>query len=248
MRGDVIGRSGLPGTYSKARPFNSRCLRTQTGRLIDARALSVAWDYPGGHPEREHEPCRICGGSMSAWPVRGVGRSFWFSGNGDIGSKVLRKDAVCRRWRSCVNGDGQSVPVVLPVAEHPTPGSLNRLTHEYEVKDDLDDAWAARPLGLVRERGQTILVLKDPGGEPIGRLIGPRMEIRTFLSLAVALSAATRRLHKDGRVQGHQADQSPCQFRDRPSLADRLWDEPMQCYDLRQLHRMIRVFARSTPH
>jgi hypothetical protein len=49
---------------------------------------------------------------------------------------------------------------VLPVAEHPTPGSLNRLTHEYELKDDLDDAWAAQPLGLERERAQTMLVLK----------------------------------------------------------------------------------------
>jgi PAS domain S-box-containing protein len=129
--------------------------------------------------------------------------SSWFSGNADIGSEVLWEDAerlLCRRWRPCANGDRQSVLVVLPVAEHPTPGSLNRFTHEYEVKDDLDDAWAARPLGLVRERGQTILMLKDPGGEPLDRLIGPRMEIRTFLRLAVALAAALGRLHKGGLV------------------------------------------------
>ncbi|SHG95337.1 trifunctional serine/threonine-protein kinase/ATP-binding protein/sensor histidine kinase [Bradyrhizobium erythrophlei] len=129
--------------------------------------------------------------------------SSWFSGNGDIGSEVLWEDGerlFCRRWRPCANGDRQSVLVMLPVAEHPTPGSLNRLTHEYEVKDDLDDAWAARPLELVRERGQTILMLKDPGGEPLDRLIGPRMEIKTFLRLAVALAAALGRLHKGGLV------------------------------------------------
>jgi len=89
---------------------------------------------------------------------------------------------------------------VLPVAEHPTPGSLNRLTHEYELKDDLDDAWAARPLGLERERGQTMLVLNDPGGEPLDRLIGPPMEVGRFLRLAVALSAAVGRLHERGLV------------------------------------------------
>jgi PAS domain S-box-containing protein len=132
-----------------------------------------------------------------------MGPSSWFIGNSDIGSEVLWEDAeriLCRRWRTCANGDRQSVLVVLPVAEHPPPGSLNRLTHEYEIKDDLDDAWAARPLGLVGERGRTILVLKDPEGEPLDRLIGPRMEIRTFLRLAVALSAALGRLHKRGLV------------------------------------------------
>src|ERR1700730_14973195 len=97
-------------------------------------------------------------------------------------------------------GDRQAVPAVLPGPEHPTPDSLNRLTHEYGLKDDLDRAWAARPLELMRERGQTILVLKDPGGEPLDRLIGPPMEIGTFLRLAVALSAALRQLHERGLV------------------------------------------------
>jgi hypothetical protein len=45
------------------------------------------------------------------------------------------------------------VLVVRPVSEHPTPGTLNRLTHEYDLKDHLDDAWAARPVG----RGGTFL-------------------------------------------------------------------------------------------
>jgi len=111
-----------------------------------------------------------------------------------------RERVVCRRWRHRADGDRQFVLAVLPVAEHPTPGSLNRLTHEYELKDDLDDAWAARPLGLERERGQTMLVLNDPGGEPLDRFIGPPMEVGRFLRLAVALSAALGRLHERGLV------------------------------------------------
>ncbi|MHB8268073.1 trifunctional serine/threonine-protein kinase/ATP-binding protein/sensor histidine kinase [Bradyrhizobium sp.] len=127
----------------------------------------------------------------------------WFIGNPDIGSEVLWQDAerlLCRGGRVGADGDRQSVLVVLPVPEHPTSNSLNRLTHEYEIKDDLDDAWAARPLELVRERGQTILVLKDPGGEPLDRLLDSPMELGRFLRLAVGLVAALGRLHERGLV------------------------------------------------
>src|SRR5262249_51177862 len=134
---------------------------------------------------------------------RQMNLSSWFSGDDDISSEMLWEDGerlFCRRWRHSANDDRRAVLVVLPVAEHPTPGSLNRLTHEYEVKDDLEDAGAGGPLGLGRERGQTMLVLKDPGGEPLDRLIGPPMEVGRFLRLAVALSAALGRLHERGLV------------------------------------------------
>jgi PAS domain S-box-containing protein len=117
--------------------------------------------------------------------------------------EVLWEDGerlVRRGLRTCANGDRHAVLEVLPVAEHPTPGSLNRLSHEYQLKDDLDDAWAARPLELVRASGQTTLLLKDPGGEPLDRLIGPPMEVGRFLRIAVAVSAALGRLHERGLI------------------------------------------------
>ena len=130
--------------------------------------------------------------------------SSWFGADGGTSvEEVLWQDGervVCRRWRDGAGRDRQAVLVALQVAEHPTPGSLNRLTHEYEVREELDDAWAARPLAIVRERGQTILVLNDPGGEPLDRLIGSPMEVGRFLRLAVALSAALRQLHERGLV------------------------------------------------
>jgi hypothetical protein len=35
---------------------------------------------------------------------------------------------------------------------------LDRFSHEYALKDELDGAWAARPLEMVREPGRTLLV------------------------------------------------------------------------------------------
>jgi hypothetical protein len=46
-------------------------------------------------------------------------------------------------------GDRSAVLVVLPAAEHASPSSLDRLAHEYGLKDELDKAWAAQPLALV---------------------------------------------------------------------------------------------------
>jgi hypothetical protein len=79
---------------------------------------------------------------------------------------------------------------VLPVAEHPTSATLDRLAREYGLKDELDGAWALRPLDLVREGGRTVLVLEDTRSEPLDRLLGAPMEVRSFLRLAIAVAAA----------------------------------------------------------
>jgi PAS domain S-box-containing protein len=123
----------------------------------------------------------------------------------DAGSslQVLWEDGervFCKGWRDTADGERHAILAVLPAEQHPTPGSLNRLTHEYELKDYLDGAWAARPLELVRERGRIMLVLEDTGGEPLDHLIGRPMEVGRFLPLAVALSAALGRLHERGLV------------------------------------------------
>jgi predicted ATPase/signal transduction histidine kinase len=106
----------------------------------------------------------------------------------------------CKGRHEGADGDWRAVLAVVPAAGQPTPGSLNRLIHEYGLKDELDEAWAVRPLALVRERGQTILVLNDPGGEPIERLLSVPMDVGKFLRLAVALSAALRQLHARGLI------------------------------------------------
>jgi hypothetical protein len=69
---------------------------------------------------------------------------------------------------------------------------VDRLTHECGLKDELDGRSAVRPLALVREHGRTVLLLDDPGGEPLDQLLGQPMEMGKFLRFATGLSAALR--------------------------------------------------------
>jgi PAS domain S-box-containing protein len=124
-----------------------------------------------------------------------------FVSGGNSGLQVLWEDGERVFCRGNSHGDGTTpVLAVLPAIEHPAPAVLDRLVHEYELRDELDAAWAARPLEFVREQGQAILLLQDPGGEPLERLIGPPMGLEVFLRLAIALSVALGRLHGRGLV------------------------------------------------
>jgi serine/threonine protein kinase len=128
-----------------------------------------------------------------SWFDAGVGSDlqvFW-----DDGERIF-----CRARRDGADGDCNSVLAILLAVAHPTPDSVKRLTNEYALKSQLDDAWAVRPLDLVREGRRTLLVLKDPGGVPLDRLLGSPMEIGEFLRLAIALSVALGRLHGRGLI------------------------------------------------
>ncbi|OUL95973.1 serine/threonine protein kinase, partial [Paraburkholderia hospita] len=106
---------------------------------------------------------------------------------------------VCRGRRDGEDGS-QNVLLVRPAGEHPLPAAFDRLVHAFGLKDELDGAWAVRPLDLVREGGRTLLVLEDPGGEPLARLLGAPMEMGEFLPLAVGIAAALGKLHQRGLV------------------------------------------------
>jgi len=106
----------------------------------------------------------------------------------------------CRTWREANNGDRTALLAVIPASEQPTPNCLDRLAHEYALRDELDSAWAVRPLEIVRERGRTMLVLEDPGGELLDRRLGAPMEVESFLRLAIDIATALGKLHWRGLV------------------------------------------------
>src|SRR5215467_13045779 len=127
---------------------------------------------------------------MAPHSLDGSSQALW-----DDGERVFR-----RGWQLDDHGKRHPVLIVQPASDHPSRSSLDRLTHEYELKDELDETWAMRPLDLVRDSGRNMLVFEDAGVEPLERLLGPAMEMGRFLHLAVGVAVALRRLHQRGLV------------------------------------------------
>jgi PAS domain S-box-containing protein len=95
------------------------------------------------------------------------------------------------------SGDGLA-PILLVAAEGTSP---ERLEHEHALKSELDADWAVRPVALTHYNGRRTLVLEDPGGSPLDRLLlGRPLEVSHFLRIAIRLAWALRRVHERGLV------------------------------------------------
>ena len=107
-------------------------------------------------------------------------------------------------YRGWQPGNASPVLAVAPTAEHPSPQTLRRLEHEYSLAAELDPAWAARPLALTRHEGRTILVLKDPGGEPLDLVLerdqGRPLDLTRVLLTAIGLATALGHVHRRGLI------------------------------------------------
>src|SRR5262245_65706688 len=86
------------------------------------------------------------------------------------------------------------------MAEYPSPGTLKRLEHEYSLREELDPAWAARPIAIACHGDRTVLVLDDHGGVPLDQLLGQPLDVAFCLRLAVSLTTAIGHLHRRGII------------------------------------------------
>src|SRR4029077_8130921 len=68
------------------------------------------------------------------------------------------------------------------------------------LRDELNPTWAVRPLELAQSQGRPTLLLEDPGGEPLARLVGQPWEVRPFLRVAISLASALGQLHARGLI------------------------------------------------
>ena len=89
------------------------------------------------------------------------------------------------------------------------PQSLRRLEHEYSFAAELEPAWAAKPVALTRHDGRTILVLADPGGEPLDRVLerdrlagggDESLDLERLLRIAINLATALGQAHQRGLI------------------------------------------------
>src|ERR1700737_3891900 len=110
----------------------------------------------------------------------------------DDGLQFLWEDServFCRDRRPDADGTSRPVLLVLPSAERAIAANLDRLAHEYELKDELEEAWAVRPLELAREGGRPMLGPKSPGGGPWG---GRPARLSTWEASCASRSASPR--------------------------------------------------------
>ncbi|HTD15826.1 MAG TPA: serine/threonine-protein kinase PknK, partial [Chthoniobacterales bacterium] len=114
--------------------------------------------------------------------------------------EVLRSDKELNLYRGKSEYDDSQILVLSPAVEYPAPEVLKQLEHEYSLREELDPAWAARPIGITHHRDRTVLVLEDPGGVPLDQLLGQPLDLVFALRLAVGLSGVIDRLHERGII------------------------------------------------
>jgi len=97
----------------------------------------------------------------------------------------VRRGADLILYRGRERGTEMPILGVEVAAQHPSPQSLQQLNHEYSLAAELDAAWAAQPLALTRRRGRPVLILKDPGGEPLDCVTGRSYSLSAHCHRAV---------------------------------------------------------------
>jgi serine/threonine protein kinase len=114
----------------------------------------------------------------------------------------LRESADFTLYRGRKHDDTSPVLAIALSTEKPSPHGIRRLEHEYSLAAELDPAWAAKPLAITRQEEKTILVLKDPGGEPLDRILerthGQPLDLTRFLRIAIGLATALGYAHRQG--------------------------------------------------
>jgi serine/threonine protein kinase len=114
--------------------------------------------------------------------------------------EALGKDKEFNLYRGKRKDDESHVLLLSPVAEYPASETLERLEHEYSLREELDPAWAAQPIAITQQWDRTVLVLEDPGGVPLDQLVGEPLDLAFSLRVAIGLSNVIDRLHQRGLI------------------------------------------------
>ena len=112
----------------------------------------------------------------------------------------MREDEDSILYRGRKEEDLSQVLVLAPAMEDPGPETLKRLEHEYSLREELDPAWAARPIAITFHWNRPVLVLEDPGGIPLDQLLGQPLDLGSSLRLAISLATAIGHVHQRGMI------------------------------------------------
>ena len=114
----------------------------------------------------------------------------------------LREGSDFTLYRGTERGNPMPILVVAVDQEQVSHQSLKRLEHEFSLANELDAAWAAQPVALTRHQGRAVLILKDPGGEPLDRVIEQHelCDLSRLLPIAIGLASALGQVHRQGLI------------------------------------------------
>jgi len=109
----------------------------------------------------------------------------------------LHEDEEFILYRGRADGaDPRAILLRGHVSAHPRPDTITQIEREYSLRRELDPAWAVAPLALSRYGGRRVLVLEDPGGEPLDHIIRGPMGLAQGLRIALGLATALGELHQ----------------------------------------------------
>jgi hypothetical protein len=70
-------------------------------------------------------------------------------------SEAIRDGGELKLYRARQHGNRSPVLLLTPAAAQPLPETLRRLEREYSLAAELEPPWAAKPLALIRHRGES---------------------------------------------------------------------------------------------
>jgi predicted ATPase/nitrogen-specific signal transduction histidine kinase len=107
------------------------------------------------------------------------------------------REGNCSLYRGLSNG---LASVLLLAVEDGSPEDVQLLEHEFSLRADLDTMWAVKPLTLSHQNDRWELVLEDPGGEPLDRLLNGPLDVSEFMTIAIQLADVLQRVHERGLI------------------------------------------------
>jgi predicted ATPase/signal transduction histidine kinase len=120
---------------------------------------------------------------------------------GDAVLETLRDDGELVLSRRVSTDDRSKTFLMLtPVSDRASPGTLKRLAYEYSLRDQLEAAWAVRPIAFLHEQGLPAMILEDPGGRLLQDLVGMARDLPALLRLAIDLAEMVGRAHARGLI------------------------------------------------
>ncbi|NKJ38404.1 serine/threonine-protein kinase [Rhizobium sp. SG570] len=116
--------------------------------------------------------------------------------------QLLLEDDSFVLYRGISEDGNTSVLMKASVSADSSHGGLQRFEAEMSLADRLDLGWAAKPLALESHDGQAFLLLTDGGGMPLSNSKGEAFDTGFFLSFAINVTTALRKVHARGLVHG----------------------------------------------